>query len=195
MGQVLLVQYNQPSLAEAWNHHFQFENDVEILQGNIFDFEWDAIVSPGNSFGFMDGGLDLQISNKFGWGIQTELRKRIAKKDNRELLIGQSETIHVKQADKYIICAPTMRVPDKKMIPQSVNAYLSMKAVLSAYLKNKNIGTVAIPGLCTGTGGMAPEIAAKQMFTAYKEVIKEEHLEFQSYLDAKKHHNGLNPLA
>ena len=27
----------------------------------------DAIVSPANSFGFMDGGIDMVYSKRFGW--------------------------------------------------------------------------------------------------------------------------------
>jgi hypothetical protein len=34
-------------------------NDVEVVCGSLFDVDADAVVSPGNSLGFMDGGVDL----------------------------------------------------------------------------------------------------------------------------------------
>ena len=44
-------------LLEAWEVRFSEMENVEIFRGSIFDTDADAIVSPANSFGFMDGGL------------------------------------------------------------------------------------------------------------------------------------------
>ena len=40
----------------------------EILESSA-----DAIVSPANSFGYMDGGIDLVYLHRFGWELQTAL--------------------------------------------------------------------------------------------------------------------------
>lgn len=58
-------------LVEAWQEAFRGVPDVRISQGDIFsdapgiveagapiDVRADAIVSPADSFGFMDGGID-----------------------------------------------------------------------------------------------------------------------------------------
>jgi O-acetyl-ADP-ribose deacetylase (regulator of RNase III) len=187
---VNLVYFNNPSLGQAWKHYFEFESSlVNIVEGNIFDIESDAIVSPGNSFGFMDGGLDLQISRRYGWQIQKELQERINTYPLGELLVGQTETIKV--SNTFVICAPTMRVPTSENIPNSVNAYLATKAVLHECLMNPEIESVSFSGLCTGTGRMSPDVCAKQMFSAYCEVMKNEKPDFPSFIDAKKHHKGL----
>ncbi|GAB5527431.1 MAG: hypothetical protein Roseis2KO_53030 [Roseivirga sp.] len=188
---IILSHFNSPDLGKAWHHYFRFEEDVEIIEGDIFQLDCDAIVSPGNSFGFMDGGLDLAISKKMGWGIQTELRKRISELPMKELLIGQAETVKAEKSDQYVICAPTMRVPSGESIPESVNAYLATKAILLECLQNENIRSVAIPGLCTGTGKMLPPVAANQMFMAYSELIKHLIPEFPTFMDARNYQNKM----
>lgn len=46
-------------LCAAWKHRFAGEPDVEVIYSRFEDVtEYDAIVSPGNSFGLMDGGID-----------------------------------------------------------------------------------------------------------------------------------------
>lgn len=188
---IILANYKNSELADAWKQYFQFESDVDIVEGDILAMEWDALVAPGNSFGFMDGGIDLLISRKYGWAIQTELKKRIAESDIQELLVGQAELLPIPDSSKFIIYAPSMRVPTSHLIAQSVNAYLAMKAAL-VIAQMHNIEVLAIPGLCTGTGGMKPEVAAKQMFEAYDEVINKNNKDFPMHMDASKHHFYLN---
>ncbi len=45
-------------LADAWERHCGSLESVTIHLGSILDLRVDAIVSPANSFGFMDGGID-----------------------------------------------------------------------------------------------------------------------------------------
>ncbi len=187
---IKLVFYNQHDLGLSWKKYFEFEENVEIIGGDIMEVDCEALVSPGNSFGFMDGGLDLQISKKYGWDIQKEFQKRISNLPLKELLVGQSETIRVKNSNKLIICAPTMRVPTSDGISNSVNAYLAMKSIMINCLKEK-INSVAISGLCTGTGKMKSETCAKQMYQAYCEVVKNQFLEFPNYIDARKNNDYL----
>lgn len=92
MLQIKLV-YLEEELGNAWINDFADCPNVTILNGNILETECDAIVSPANSFGFMDGGLDLHISEKFGWHLQDELQAKIASLDEKELLIGKSITL------------------------------------------------------------------------------------------------------
>lgn len=188
---VILANYKNQELADAWKQYFQFESDVEVAEGDILSMEWDALVAPGNSFGFMDGGIDLLISEKYGWSIQTELKKRINDSDIQELLVGQAKLLPISDSPKYIIYSPSMRIPTSHLIAEGVNAYLAMKAALIIAVKH-NIEVLAIPGLCTGTGGMKPEVAAKQMFEAYDEIINKNKKDFPMHMDASKHHFYLN---
>ena len=41
-------------------------DELSFVQGSILEVSTDALVSPANSFGYMDGGLDLLLSEHFG---------------------------------------------------------------------------------------------------------------------------------
>ncbi len=58
---VLLVD-RQGALARAWREAFDEIDEVEVLEDDYFTHPADAMVSPANSFGIMDGGLDLDIA-------------------------------------------------------------------------------------------------------------------------------------
>ncbi|WP_445721390.1 macro domain-containing protein [Flavobacterium sp.] len=192
MLQVKLV-YREEELGTAWKEDFKECPNVTIIGQDILEVECDAIVSPANSFGFMDGGLDLHLSEKLGWHLQEELQAQIAQLDERELLIGKSITLATgNEKIPFLISAPTMRVPMSFNIATSVNAYLAMKAILIACKKNEAIKTVAIPGLATGCGRMPFHIASSQMFLAYDEIINGNYKDYQTFGDTQKFQYRLN---
>jgi O-acetyl-ADP-ribose deacetylase (regulator of RNase III) len=189
----ILLVYRDKELGEAFKNEFKDQTDVAIVEGDITNLHCDAIVSPANSFGFMDGGLDLALSEKFGWDIQDRLQERIRSLSMGELLIGQALVIEISSGDvRYLISAPTMRVPTDFNIDVSVNAYLAMKAILVAASEKQDIKSIAVPGLCTGVGKMPYDIAARQMFMAYNEIILGDKPVFQDFGDAQKHHWEIN---
>ena len=152
-------------------------------------------LSPANSFGFMDGSLDLLISERFGWDLQKDLQARIAARPARELLVGEALAVPTGDARvPWLISAPTMRVPMR--LRQAVNAYLAMKAILAVALAHADVPpmtTVAIPGLGTGCGAMPPETAALQMWVAYCEIVRGD-IPFPTGFDvAQVNHFRLNP--
>jgi len=183
-----------PKLLDAWADFFSKEENVTILEGDITQIECDAIVSPANSFGFMDGGLDHALSERLGWDLEKRLQQIIKALPEGELLVGQA--LILETGDKtipFLISAPTMRIPTNFNIDTSVNAYLAMKAILIKATADQRISTVAIPGLCTGVGRMQPMIAARQMFQAYKEIILEQKMNFATFGEAQKYHWNINP--
>jgi O-acetyl-ADP-ribose deacetylase (regulator of RNase III) len=189
---IILVAFSK-SLAEAWEKFFPDEKDVSIVEGDITQIECDAMVSPANSFGFMDGGLDYALSVRFGWDLQDRLQAIIKASPEGELLVGQALIIETNDAKTpLLISAPTMRVPTNFGIPTSINAYLAMKAILIQAKNSDKISSVAIPGLCTGTGGMDEMIAAGQMFKAYEEIILGKKQNFSTFGEAQKYHWNLN---
>ena len=189
----LLIDKN-PKIVSAWNDFFGEEANVTIQEGDLTNVACDAIVSPANSFGFMDGGVDYAISMRLGWDLQFELQKQIKETAESELLVGRAMVIETSdEIIPYLISAPTMRVPMNFNISTSVNAYLAMKATLIEARKHPNIEYVAIPGFCTGVGNMAPQIAARQMFQAFKEIEKGEKMDFDSFGKAQKYHWNINP--
>ena len=87
-----------------------------------------------------------------------------------------------------------MRIPTNFNIPSSINAYLAMKATLIAAQQHPEIASVAIPSFCTGVGGMSVDIAAKQMYQAYREIELGEKMHFADFGEAQKYHYRLNEL-
>jgi O-acetyl-ADP-ribose deacetylase (regulator of RNase III) len=181
-------------LVDAWKEFFDTINNVFIIEDDITKIECDAVVSPANSFGFMDGGLDYALSERFGWDLEKRLQKQIKELPEGELLVGQA--IIIETGDKvvpFLISAPTMRIPTNFNIDTSINAYLAMKAILIKTKNDNRISSVAIPGLCTGVGRMQPMIAARQMFLAYKEIILGQRMDFATFGEAQKYHWNINP--
>lgn len=176
------------SLVAAWKKHFEdyIPDRVQVYSGDIFKSgpAADAIVSPANSFGFMDGGIDMAYSRHFGWQMQDRLQEVIREKYRGELLVGDAiiiPTVEGKENDncvdwskynegqpiKWLISAPTMRVPVD--VCNTVNAYLAFRAVILAVEKhnstpgNEPIRSVLCPGLGTAVGRMPAERCAYQV--------------------------------
>lgn len=185
--------YISPGLGKAWKKEFSEAENIEVIKGDITKIKCDAVVSPANSFGFMDGSLDYVLSERFGWHIQEQLQKLIYESEEGELLVGQTITLETGDTEvPYLISAPTMRVPMNFNIATSINPYLAMKAILIACKNNENINSVSIPGLCTGCGRMPHHIAAKQMYLAYEEIILGKKRIYKEFGDAQRFQYELN---
>ena len=164
-------------LVNEWKKFFDDVPDFEISCGDIFAGpKADAIVSPANSFGFMDGGIDAVYMRKFGFKLEVNLMERIRKHFNGELVVGQATIIPTGNVDiPYLISAPTMRVPG--VVKHTVNAYLAFRAVLIAVKKwnvdantDPHINSLICPGLGTAIGQIPYFACAKQMYEAYKAI-------------------------
>lgn len=160
-------------LVDAWTNAFANVNEVVSLAGDYFQQNADAIVSPANSFGIMDGGLDLAIREQLGYSIQGAIQKVIIDKYHGELPVGCAEIVETGDKRwKYMIAAPTMRIPER--ITHTINAYLAFRATLLAIKRfNQTFGhrvieSVVCSGLGTGIGAMPASRCAGQMLLAYK---------------------------
>ncbi|MHA1378225.1 MAG: macro domain-containing protein [Candidatus Helarchaeota archaeon] len=183
----------------AWEKYFGDDSNFEIYHGSIFDVNCDAIVSPANSFGFMDGGLDLQITKFFGFHIQTKLQDLIKEKHHGELLVGCAEIVPTKHDEiPFVISAPTMRVP--MVLKDTINVFLATRAVLllikygkfadGIYINDK-IKRVTFPGMGAGVGHVPSHICALQMKKAVDEIYFEKYQFPKSWMEAQVLHQLL----
>jgi len=162
--------------AAALANAFAGAEEVEVVEGNLLDLTCDAIVSPANSFGDMGGGIDKAIDDFHQGAAQRAVMAAIAAEYFGELPVGAALIVKLPaKRFPYIIAAPTMRIPGS--VIGSINAYLAMRAALTAVLRhNANasqpIRTIAIPGLCTGVGGMPCDVASQQMRTAFDNILR-----------------------
>lgn len=135
-------------------------------------YKIDAIVSPANSFGFMDGGIDKILLKMFPQ-IDTKIRAII--NDNKYALtprgvpylpIGMCISVPTGFVScPLLLSVPTMFMPGS--IIGSDNVYLAFKSILQN-CGNKKM-TIACCGLGTLTGMLTPEASARQILRAYSE--------------------------
>src|SRR5215475_610327 len=135
------------------------------------------MVSAANSFGLMDGGVDLAIVRFFGFELMDRVQDRVLTDYLGEQPVGTSfiiETEHAKHP--FLAHTPTMRVPMR--ITRTDNVYRAMWAMLLAVRQHNRtskraaIKTIACPGLGTATGRMPAGEAARQMAAAYRHFLR-----------------------
>jgi len=161
-------------LVAAWKEVFQEHAEIVAEQRDFFEVAADAMVSPANSFGIMDGGLDAAIRTRLV-GVEQRVRNVLATRHHGELHVGMAEIVETGESRwPFLICAPTMRVPED--VSRSVNAYVAFRAILLAVGLHNTAGalppirSVLCSGLCTGVGAMPPRRCAAQMRIAYRQI-------------------------
>ena len=138
--------------------------------GDLLALQADAAVSPANSFGMMDGGIDLAYSRKWGWGVQEHLRALIAGRPMGELLVGEALTVPTGDPTiPFCIAAPTMRLPGP--IHDPIDIFLASKAAFLAAREAK-FERLLMPGMGTLTGRVPAALAVKLMLDAYQSVFR-----------------------
>jgi O-acetyl-ADP-ribose deacetylase (regulator of RNase III) len=193
----------EEGLSDAWERFCGDLPFVAVHRGSIFDVTCDAVVSPANSFGFMDGGIDMAYSERWGWGVQGRLQRAIREKHHGELLVGQAEIVETGDAAlPYVITAPTMRVP--MVLRESVNPYLAARAVFLLWKHaimpvgpdagrpiSEVIRAVAFPGLGTGIGRVGPNTCARQVRQAIDDVLLDRYKFPAHWAQAENRHIDL----
>jgi O-acetyl-ADP-ribose deacetylase (regulator of RNase III) len=199
---IVLAAVEKP-LADAWQRHCGDLRLVSVHHGSIFDVPCDAIISPANSFGFMDGGIDRLYTEFFGPAVQQRLQECIRACHHGELLVGQADVVATDHASfPFLVAAPTMRVP--MALGRSLNPYLAARAVFLLLLHGKlscgpfagqpvaeRVRSVAIPGLGTGVGRVPPTTCARQVRAAIEDFVLGRAAFPESTMQARKRHDRL----
>ena len=115
----------------AWVETFGEVDGVEVHESDFFAHDAHAMVSPANSFGIMDGGLDAAIRSELGGTLQTDVQKMIVDNHHGEMPVGTAEVVPTTHKRwPFLVVAPTMRVPES--VANTLNAYLAFRAALLA---------------------------------------------------------------
>jgi O-acetyl-ADP-ribose deacetylase (regulator of RNase III) len=200
----IILAARERNLADAWQEAMDDIDCVSIHRGSILEVDCNAVVSPANSFGFMDGGIDAVYSRHFGWGVEDRLRQLILDRHHGELLVGRAELVETgDRVHPYLIAAPTMRVP-MALGAETVNPFLAARAALllvkhgvfdSGEFAGKQISevvqTVAFPGMGTGVGGVPADICARQMRAAIEEFLLDRPRTPNTWAEASERHQLL----
>lgn len=179
----LVLAATDAALADAWREECGSLPNVSLHRGSILDLDVDALISPANSFGFMDGGIDGVYRRHFGGHIQERLQALIRAQHDGELPVGQAEIIATDHPRlRFLISAPTMRVPMN--VAGTAHPYLAARAVFRLVKQgvfapgsggeghvSSRVSSVAMPGLGTGVGGVAARACARQVRLAYEQIV------------------------
>lgn len=143
-------------LVGAWREVFREFPEIAPEKRDFFEQRADAMVSPGNSFGIMDGGLDAAIRDALGPDIEKRVRDMLIERHHGELAVGSAEIIETGDSRwPALVFAPTMRVPDD--VSRTTNAYVAFRAILLAVRRHNAAGerppirSLSCPGLCTAS--------------------------------------------
>lgn len=166
-------------LVHEWQKLIDLPN-IELLQytdvKSLRDSTNTAFVSPANSLGFMDGGIDKVYSRVMFPGLEAKVKSMIKKNGLTSKLgrpwlpIGEAIVVPVCDGSSAVICAPTMLMPQD--VHQTQNAYYATGSALKAAALS-NFDRIVFPGMCTGWGKMTPVASALQMSRAIHDFYKD----------------------
>jgi O-acetyl-ADP-ribose deacetylase (regulator of RNase III) len=141
-----------------------------------------VFVSPANSFGIMNGGIDRVYSEEMFPGCEATLQRKIRELRPDAVALGERPGLRVGSALWFLVdedatnhltallAAPTMTVPCD--VSETQNAYSAFMATLMLAdriygVTCGHVHTIVCPALCCGVGRMDPAEAARQMAEAW----------------------------
>lgn len=154
---------------------FQDIPDIIVTNNTIINGIYSTLISAGNSFAEMNGGVDGLINTHLSgytptMYIQQDVKNYINKEFMGELPVGRSIVISTKHPrHTKLIYTPTMRVAED--VSNTLNAYLAFRGAL-LLMKQNNITAASTPLFCTGAGCMSLIKSCYQMKEAYKSVVE-----------------------
>lgn len=170
--QLVLVDVD-PNVVVAWQATFEDCPEVEIVEGSILDQKVDAWVTPTNSRGNMNGGLDAVIRGYLGDRIQIKVHAGIGKIPGWKLSLGRAVCVKTgRRWPRYLISTPTMHDAAQD-VSDTLNVAMACAAALHAARQEQLrspgcLETLAMPGLGASTGRVPPETCATLMWMAYR---------------------------
>ncbi|MBF6047171.1 Appr-1-p processing protein [Streptomyces sp. NRRL B-1677] len=168
---VVLTDLNA-SVVEAWRAAFADTPGIEIRKGSILDENVDAWVTPTNSRGRMDGGVDAAIKRYLGAGIQLRVQRAIRDQFSGSLPVGSAVCVPSGAVNpKFLISTPTME-HSAENVSETLNVALACAAAFQAiHRRNEeapgSIESVALVGMGAQTGRVPARVCANLMWTGY----------------------------
>ncbi|MDH6540008.1 ADP-ribosyltransferase domain-containing protein [Streptomyces sp. SPB4] len=168
---VVLTDVNE-RVVEAWRAAFADTPGIEIRRGSILAEDVDAWVTPTNSMGRMDGGVDAAIKRHLGSGIQLRVQRAIRDRFSGALPVGSAVCVPSgATVPRYLISTPTM-VASSQNVSATLNVALACAAAFQAvHRQNRlvpgSIRSVALVGMGAQTGRVPARVCANLMWTGY----------------------------
>ncbi|WP_377267860.1 macro domain-containing protein [Peterkaempfera sp. SMS 1(5)a] len=168
---VVLTDINT-AVVEAWRAAFADTPGIEIRKGSILDEDVDAWVSPTNSRGRMDGGVDAAVKRYLGAGIQLRVQRAIRSQFAGALPVGSAVCVPSGAVKpRFLISTPTMEASSQN-VSETLNVALACAAAFQAIHRQNekapgSIRSVALVGMGAQTGRVPARVCANLMWTGY----------------------------
>jgi O-acetyl-ADP-ribose deacetylase (regulator of RNase III) len=168
---VVLVDVNA-AVVRAWAAAFADTPEVSIVKGSLLTQAVDAWVTPTNSRGRMDGGVDAVVKRYLGGTIERKVQAEIAREYDGLMPVGAATCVPTgADVPRFLISTPTM-VRSAENVSETMNVALACAAAFQAvHIQNlrepDSIGSVALVGLGAATGRVPPRVCANLMWTGY----------------------------
>ncbi|MGC4792365.1 macro domain-containing protein [Micromonospora sp. DT178] len=168
---VVLTDVNA-KVVQAWRAAFADTPEVEIHRGSILTRQADAWVSPTNSRGRMDGGVDAVVKRHLGAGIQLRVQRAIRDRFGGAMPVGSAVCVPSGAINpRFLISTPTME-QSAQDVSETLNVALACAAAFQAiHAQNEqepgSIASVALVGMGAATGRVPARVCANLMWTGY----------------------------
>ena len=163
---ILIADHNKSTIASINECNPSFV--VEL--GNPLAFDIDAVVSPANTKGIMNGGYDAVLRRYFGVGIEYTVRMYFEKFN---LDVGQAigvKTGHPKV--HWLIVTPTVSVIGEGLSGhESVSYACAYNSVKAAH--ERGVKYLGMTGLGSGVGGLDRRASARQQVQGIEDALSE----------------------
>ncbi len=184
-----------------WEAQFADCPEVDVVMDDFSHFmkghKIQCVVSPANSYGFMNGGYDKAITDYFGMELMDAVQQYIVENFYGEQPVATSFIIDIpengrnrarsssisenggttgsdggaiSQSSQKLIHTPTMRTPSKIREPEII--YQCMRTTLMTAIKN-NIESIVIPAFGGATGKVPYKTIAKLMKLGYRQIMEQ----------------------
>lgn len=150
-----------------------------------------TLATAGNSYGIMDGGLDLAVQNYFISDIQARVQKEIREQFSGLLPVGSAVCVSTSDPRfKRLVYVPTMRKP---MTIEDTNfVFYAALALFNATKRNCKVGDVVlVPALGALTGKVSPVSMASQIHAAW--IQAKSNYTFPDWEQVELLENKINP--
>ncbi|GAA1579354.1 macro domain-containing protein [Kribbella karoonensis] len=160
-------------LVAAWRDAFAAQIDegvVDVRHGSLLEVlpEVDAVMTAGNSYGQMDGGVDRALADHWPT-VQRAVWAAIADEFHGYQPVGTATLVPTgSDPCGWLVYAPTMRVPMRLAGGLDIAVHDAFWAALLAVSNHPAaLTTIAAPGFGTGFGGVPATRAAQLMSAAH----------------------------
>ena len=164
--EILVADHNKSTIASI----LEFNPSFDVEHGNPLAFDIDAVVSPANTKGIMNGGYDAVLRRYFGVGIEYIVSKYFDK-----FKIDVGEAIAVKTGHpkvEWLIVTPTVSVTGEGLSGHVTVSYAcAYNAVIAAH--ERGVKYLGMTGLGSGVGGLDRRESAKQQVKGIEDALDE----------------------